>query len=181
VGGLPITSTIMKIIFLDFDGVLLTCRTRLGSNGRSFSDCPPDPLACGLLQRICKAGCQIVVSSTWRETANWRSKLVEGCLEAFLHPEDPTTPCLHAFGTRSRPKEIEDWLERHPEVTDYRIVDDDAWEWFPGQEEHWVQCDPANGLQSSEMHDLIAWMDLQPHTLPRITVKRIEQCGDDEL
>lgn len=61
----------------------------------------------------------------------------------------------------SRPREIEDWLAAHPEVTDYRILDDEDHLWTDIQRQKWLQCDPLNGLQAEEMNCLFEWAGLK--------------------
>lgn len=151
----------MKIIFLDFDGVILTGRTMLTHPERSFSRAAPDPVLCTLLKRICTAtGFKIVVSSTWRTGGDRaKSKLFDVDLEEHLH-EDWRTPDLN----KGRAHEITDWLSRHPEVTDYRIIDDDDYMWPPDQRQRWLQCSSDDGMLFNEMRELAIWAGLYPST-----------------
>lgn len=147
-----------RVIFLDFDGVLLTLRTALASPSPGFSSAPPDPLTCAIIERVCKMGVSIVVSSTWREIGNrWKEKLEEAFLIQFLHPTDPTTPVLNC----DRSIEIADWLSRHPEVEDYRIIDDDHFNWTPEQDAKWIICEPHDGLGGREAVNLYDWAGVE--------------------
>lgn len=160
----------MKIIFLDFDGVILTGRTMLARlPAKGFSAARPDPVLCDLLKHCCENGVKIVVSSTWREIGDKaKSKLFDADLEQFLHPDWRT------ISTECRPAEIHEWLTRHPEVTDYRIIDDDDHHWdcsglpsIPDQRPHWLPCCSENGMQFHEMHALAEWaglMDPRPQS-----------------
>lgn len=114
------------IVFLDFDGVLNSQRSRLAlGDVRSCS--APDPVAVGLLNRLVhKADAAVVVSSAWRIGASleslhsvlmrWRATEVASRLIGKT-PEDS--------GTRGA--EIAAWLAQHSALHDDRwvIVDDD--------------------------------------------------------
>lgn len=144
------------MLFLDFDGVILHYRTLLASEHIGHSSAAPDPMLCALLRRTCQAGVVIVVSSSWRDAeAICKDKLSEGGLLEFLH-EDWRTPYFTGQGSRSR--EISDWLARHPEVTDYRIADDDDFEWTDEQRAKWLECSPYDGMPAMTMKELAEWV-----------------------
>lgn len=145
-----------RVIFLDYDGCTLTLRTMLASGKPGFSSAPFDPITCRVLERVCRTGISIVVSSTWREGPRWRDKLEEAGLMEFIHPTCPITPSLNC----DRSIEINDWLSTHPEVTDYRIIDDDHFNWTPEQIPKWIQCEPHDGLGGREMAALMEWAGL---------------------
>lgn len=105
----------MKIIFLDFDGVIVTAHTRYHSG---------DPYCVHLLNRVIKkTEAKIVVSSSWRV----------GCTVEELQTElkgwgvdgevIDKTPHIHRV---IRGLEIDQWLREHPDVKSYVILDDDA-------------------------------------------------------
>ena len=106
----------MKVIFLDVDGVLNCASdfTRIKhENGLCLSQVKIDRL-----YTIQKAtGASIVLSSTWRLHQDAMEYLKLRKVE-FLD----TTPFL----MRQRGHEIESWLKKHPEATDYIILDDDV-------------------------------------------------------
>lgn len=144
------------ILFLDYDGVILTMRMAL-AQGTSWSRSTPDPAVTMILQRCCKAGCKIVVSSSWRDhESSAKSKLIEAGLIEYLH-EDWKTKEKPAEPAGSRPKEIADWLKRHPEVTRYRILDDDEWKWTADQNAAWIKCHPYDGMNAMGMKSLLEW------------------------
>jgi hypothetical protein len=131
-----------KIMFLDIDGVLNSRRTCIAFDGfpHSFSDSDLvkfDWVAVGLISNLCReTGCKIVLSSTWRYDYT-----AEQCAEAFDLPIIDITPNL----MRGRGWEIAEWLEDHPEVTTYAIVDDIA-DMRPSQQQNFVQTDEMLGL-----------------------------------
>lgn len=127
----------MKVIFLDVDGVLNSTedmmayleRTRQKSAGL-YEEVEERPLK--LLKEIVdKTGAEIVVSSSWRY--GWTHKHLELGGELLIKLKDrlddvelkvlDTTPILHGM---NRGDEIRDWLERHPEVESFIILDDDS-------------------------------------------------------
>lgn len=157
-----------RVIFLDFDGVIMTLRLALAT-GQGWVDPPPDPLATMFLRRICEIGVKIVVTSTWRkhELGGWgcaKNKLKEGNLLEFLHEDWRTIQVPWGTdGSRdTRPREITEWLSRHPEVTDYRIIDDDSFAWTPEQDAKWIRCHPGDGLPSEGMIELLDWLKIEP-------------------
>lgn len=69
----------------------------------------------------------------------------------FLHEDWRTAE----IGCRS--KEIAEWLARHPEVVDYRIADDDKFNWTPEQDSKWLECSAYDGMPAMTMKDLAEW------------------------
>jgi hypothetical protein len=119
----------MKVIFLDFDGVL--------NSAASFHmelRVPREQRKCPVNETLCRVCCsnlqfvidqtpgvKIVLSTTWRELfdMDWlRAKLLEYGVDGTLVID--RTPSSF----RSRGHEIEEWLMDHPEVHDFVIIDD---------------------------------------------------------
>ncbi len=124
----------MKIIFLDFDGVLnseIYDRTREYTSNTSI-----DETRLELLKEIVdKTNAKIVLSTSWRE--HW-NKEIDSCDEVGLWINQlfskhgleiyDKTPYLH-FGA-GRKKEILDWLKYSIEpVEKFVILDDYAFGW----------------------------------------------------
>ncbi len=140
----------IRVVFLDFDGVL-----------KKHSG-PWWPEAIRHLDRIIDAtGAQIVVSSTWRigRTVNdLRLLLSAKGLNHWLFVNDKTPDLLDREGDtitnfrngekvtlyRARPRrhEIGAWLIAHPDVTRYAIIDDDE----DAGPDHFVLTDSDVGL-----------------------------------
>ena len=107
----------MKIIFLDVDGVL------------NHSGCPEwkqgdwrviDDACVERIRSVCTAtGARIVLSSTWRVDPE-AVEIIRGCFGELLVDVTPQSS-YHA-----RHKEIREWLDLHPEVTRFVVIDDDA-------------------------------------------------------
>jgi len=128
----------MKIVFLDFDGVLNSwaffemtkgARAEEGITDLERWVRKVDPAAVAELDRICTtAGADVVVSSTWRQLhalADLRQILER---RGFTGRIIGKTPRLPPHGVRSCPRglEIQEWLDatRRP-VESFVILDDD--------------------------------------------------------
>ncbi len=113
-----------KILFLDIDGVLNSeeyYRNRSNS-GEDFSRF--DPSSVSLIKALVEEfSLKIVISSTWRYGAIDRlmHELKRNKLINYLY-HDWFTPVIHPA---HRGTEIKLWLDLHPEVNDYVIIDDD--------------------------------------------------------
>ena len=140
----------MKVIFLDIDGVLNSeeffvertqnCRydayRSAGYSAKmSRSLCSLDSVAIANLNHlITKTGAKIVVSSTWRGDDPFLQ-------EVFAIVGIPVYIGVTPYTvTRHRGMEIEYWLDKHPEVENYVILDDDN-DMLDKQLEHFVQTD----------------------------------------
>lgn len=103
----------MKVLFLDVDGVL---------NSRNSTDFrnnlwPVDNYMVFLVGKIqLDTDCAIVISSSWRHHPEGMRLM----REKFLNVIDKT-PSLGVRGD-----EIQAWLDAHPDVTTYAILDDDS-------------------------------------------------------
>lgn len=134
----------MKIIFLDFDGVILTLRTCVANFG-GWNRAQPDPVLVDVLKRACLAGVRIVVSSTWRtDEPTCKAKLDECGLLEYLHDDWRTVQLNITEAVGERPAEIQEWLNRHV-VSDYRILDDDTWAFTSHQQERFLKCHEEDG------------------------------------
>lgn len=153
----------MKIIFLDFDGVILTLRTCVAHDKPAWSNAEPDPVLVNVLRRCCeRTNFFIVVSSTWRtHEPTCKAKLEECGLIKFLHADWRTIEKHHGEAAESRPAEIAEWLSRHPEVESYRILDDDAWTWTAEQKPNELKCCPEDGASARVMLALLEWAGLR--------------------
>lgn len=143
----------MKAIFLDFDGVWVN------TLGTQLSKSIVDSQAVELISRIVREQqAKIVVSSTWR--------LGEDCLRlntyltlggfsgSALHADFKTLRARSSF----RGDEIDEWLSRHPEVTQYAIIDDDA-DFHEHHLNHFVHVDYRVGFSAIDYMKTIAVLD----------------------
>ncbi len=105
----------MKILFLDVDGVLNHIDTFKKDPAAHFHI---DPYCAFLVGKIAlDTDCKVVLSSSWRghkESVDY--------INARVVPLFDKTVRLGVI----RGEEIKEWLDRHPEVTRYAILDDDS-------------------------------------------------------
>ena len=111
--------SVRKVLFLDIDGV---CNSsdfmQSNANPNIGGMLGIDPFPAVLVKMIVQdTGCDVVLSSTWRLN-DWSRESVRNEVIDFID----VTPAMN--GARGR--EIEDWLNRHPGVDRYAILDDDS-------------------------------------------------------
>ena len=151
----------MKVIFLDCDGVLNTQFSK-SFFGR-YVGCDDDKLE--RLKRIVDAtGAKIVVSSTWRldisrGNGNFNASgiyqyLLDNLKRYDLEVYDITPEC--SYHRTLRGTEIRKWLEEHPEVTEWVVLDDEYFGDFSYQKifQHLVETNfyiPNGGLQDEHV------------------------------
>lgn len=141
----------MNVVFLDYDGVVNTpmwtpdgkrCRFNLPKDGsvNNFQ-------AVQWLSEFCqKYGYSIVVSSTWRTYDNYKACLINGGLRDGIRILG-RTPCLNGS---DRGAEIKAWLDDHPGVENYVILDDERFYDFGDLHQgHVVYCDIEVGITES--------------------------------
>lgn len=112
----------MKILFLDIDGVMNYHKLLLAEGIDAISEPALD-----LLKMIVFAtDAKIVLSSTWRLWEDARATVRKRLGTRGMDFIDVTKELRIKF-SRSAPRadEIKEWLERHPEVTNFAILDDD--------------------------------------------------------
>lgn len=134
----------MKVIFLDIDGVLCSMRSSMAYSG------PPvaaetstwtkfDEVSIRLLQEAVRStGAVVVLTSSWRGKVG--KELLQWRLGVRL--EDVTRPEKDG---EVRGNQIKDWLDDHPEVTHYAILDDDE-DMLPEQMPHLILTSKRNGF-----------------------------------
>ena len=150
----------MKVIFLDFDGVILTLRTKFAS-GKSWSAADPDPVLVAVLKRCCAKGVKLVISSTWRDINPRCHDVLKACgLFEFLHKDWRTGVSDTKEFARSRPEEVHEWIKRHTDdVDDYRILDDEDWRWDAIQALKFLKCDAEDGASARVLKQLLEFSD----------------------
>ena len=121
----------MKVIFLDIDGVVNCMYTKQRLRGIIFVDPRKIQLVKGIVDAT---GALIVLTSTWR--SGWYD--IDNHVNSqnatdFISLRDEFNKVGLDFFDKTersndgyRGKEISMWLENHPEVTNYVIIDDDT-------------------------------------------------------
>lgn len=124
----------MKVLFLDIDGVVNCAKTTQRHRGTIGID-PVMAFMVGKIQL--DTGCEVVLSSTWRLWDYTRAEVRKQVVKFIdCTPQIPAAP---------RGAEIQDWLDRHPEVTHYAILDDDS-DMLPKQFDHFFKTSWQTGL-----------------------------------
>lgn len=159
----------MKVIFLDFDGVLNSHQSATFWHNKrdqkqwnnelyqqwqgslkeylAFEFCP---IALSNVEELFRRvpDLKIVVSSTWRfgETPETLAKILAPA-KLVAGAIIDVTP---SFRDGCRGDEIKYWLDHHPEVTDYVIIDDDA-DMLEDQKKNFVHTSSLHGFQYGDM------------------------------
>lgn len=147
----------MKVIFLDFDGVI-TIPPRWTINIDKLKN----------LKKIIDAtDAKIVVSSSWRSSTIERTKNlilnhdnlkdINSKMKWFINNIYDITPFISddKYKRNGRGGEIQTWLDAHPEVENYIILDDDS-DMLMSQLYHFIQTDWSFGLTEREVELSIA-------------------------
>ena len=163
----------MKVIFLDIDGVLNNFVEHhlfvpIDPKGNRFETGLLKP-AIELVNRLANENhAQIVISSSWREfdksiskiqfdpdvkTFDLRDFLRRMGLTAKFHSDWHTPiPEFKKFSMASpRGKEIQSWLDKHPEVTSWVAIDDDR-NFSQEQKAHCAFTNPNKGFTLADAH-----------------------------
>lgn len=136
----------MKIIFLDMDGVLCTHRAFF-AQGEFGIMRALDREAVQLLNVLCEISdveeVRYVLSSTWRKynTREWMESHLKSFGWTGSFHDDWATKSLNGI----RGLEVNEWLSRHSEVTNYVIIDDDS-DFMEEQKSHFVQTHVYDGI-----------------------------------
>jgi hypothetical protein len=144
----------MKIIFLDIDGVLSTTNESYWNFNIGCVE---------RLKQILEYGYKIVISSTWKtlgitdDKSRLKQELTKHGLIEYLYMPDWSTPILiedpslwdycATDSELKRPREISLYLQNHPEVENYLILDDDEWKFTDEQQRRVIKTDVLKGLQ----------------------------------
>jgi len=143
----------MKIVFLDFDGVLNSTAYTLTLDHEKYKNMSTEWWAYGLDDKavarlntlVDRTGAKVVISSSWRmgfpTVALQRMLDIRG-FNSVLYGQTPYSAGVERW------EEIEVWLKGHPEVTSYVILDDDS---DANIEGHFVQTDVQVGLTDADV------------------------------
>lgn len=141
----------MKVIFLDIDGVVNSeeCLMRGDAHGGILGI---DPYLAFTFGKITLAlpDVQVVLSSSWRHWPDGRKTIEEKVCPIF-----DVTPIAawEPHGTQ-RGREIKAWLGKHPEVTQYAIIDDDS-DMLPEQQPNFFHTSWKKGITEEIAQEII--------------------------
>lgn len=143
----------MKIFFLDVDGVFTSARTGWYNW---------DIYSVNFIRYCCEvSGAKVVISSTWRFNNN--KEFFAGIFGDHLHEDWKTDnfPSKARNMDHIRGDEIKAWLDVHPQVVDYLIIDDDSDMLDDQKENHFVQTDSIDGMMFEHMVKIRAHFNIQ--------------------
>lgn len=153
------------VVFLDVDGILnytlwyLDDRNPGNLNGQEGDI---DPLCVERINKICaQTGAKIVVSSDWRISSGWQNRLEKAGLQNIIDKTPVTV--LGQYGKTyhfSRGEEIDMWLQWHPSVKNYVIIDDRE-DMMNNQKDHFVHVNPYRGFTDADMVKTIKILEKQ--------------------
>jgi hypothetical protein len=142
----------MNVIMLDIDGVLNSVSSMVayhhlrGPSNTIYSEADRlDPVAIGLLKYLIDVtDAKIVVSSTWR--LNYSLQELADIFAKYGWEDAPFVSETGRGGINTvRGDEIKQWLDAHPEVTNYVIIDDDS-DMLDEQLPHFVNTSGTTGF-----------------------------------
>lgn len=141
----------MKVLFLDIDGVV-NCEDTFMMGAKGKNPFPLDPeMAFRVGKIVLYTGCEVVLSSSWRHHA----PSVEAVKERVTLILDVTgTSKLVRYEDKPRGHEIQEWLDNHPEVDKYAILDDDS-DMLDSQKHSFFQTSWKKGLTEDIMAAVI--------------------------
>lgn len=145
----------IKVIFLDIDGVLNVYSHDHDEFGSQFQSA----FVNNLKRVIEETGAKIVISSTWRYAGLDRMKEMWEKRNLPGEVIDITEDCTYLFNEGlfdwldqvERGHEVEYWLNEHPEVEKYVILDDDN-DFLPHQRGNFVRT--ANNINHPDALDI---------------------------
>lgn len=140
----------MKITFLDIDGVCNSYEWYVKKEkpiiGEYFDE-DIDPEVIDRINRLCEeSDSKIVISSSWRIDSYYKQRLEKAGLKNIIDKTPITAFDSHYF---TRGEEIQMWLEYHPEVTNYVIIDDYE-DFMKEQLPHFVKINPYKGFTEGD-------------------------------
>lgn len=150
-----------KIVFLDFDGVIITHRVVAAYPEKGIYGF--DPIAIGMLNRlpVLDKTVRFVLSTSWRRGSAVRDYLT---IAGFKGPyfdkfEGQGRGINSSWKTQHLPsghrgEEIQDWLDTYKEYVTHYAVLDDSKDMLPGQSDNWISCDYHDGLSYDNFRKL---------------------------
>jgi len=155
----------IRVLFLDIDGVVNSeewfdeQHEKRGTQwGKRFHKKDHiDPYKAHLVRHIVEStDCKVVLSSTWRLFPDDRD-LVRKKVVEFMDVT-PRMPRLGGAESMERGYEIKAWLNDHPHVERYAILDDDS-DMLPEQIPHFFKTTWQKGLTDDIARDVITHLN----------------------
>lgn len=162
----------MKVIFLDIDGVLNYAGTT--QRWRGFIGIDPEKVKM-FNEIIDKTQAKVVLSSTWRLDDDWLNTMVANGLrrEDFVGRTIRLTKTRYELpehpGWVPRGAEIQEWLDKNPEVERYVIIDDDS-DMLSGQilfQTSWNDRGEGGGLTQALADEIVKYLNGDDNARPQ--------------
>lgn len=142
----------MKVIFLDFDGVINSTTFMMRIDGHKGHEKISEEMVGRVNRIIEETGAEVVVSSTWRKLHDLDE------LQKFLDKNgfvgelmDKTPP---NFGMTERGDIIQLWLDEHPFVEEFVVIDDDT-DMTAIPDENFINTDTTVGITNEHVEEAI--------------------------
>lgn len=140
----------MKVVFVDFDGVLNHFPPGEVVLTQAYLDNPLEvALVARLEQLVQRTAARVVISSSWRARMTLDELRRALAARGFTGDVIDTTPRLR---TGIRAHEISAWLALHPEVAAFAILDDEPDAALDGR---LVRTDPEHGFTDADLAQAI--------------------------
>lgn len=148
----------MRVVFLDFDGVLNATTGDVDDGGELWTASWLDPTMVGRLAHVvAETRAAVVVSSSWRQrrsVAELDAILAQRGYAGGVLDVTPRLPRPAEGEHHVRANEITAWLADHPDVESFVILDDE--EDLATLSRCHVRTDPATGLTETDVERAIA-------------------------
>ena len=154
----------MNVIFLDLDGVLNSERSFLASAMIAKDEVESvwhrtwrtiDPIAVNLVNRLCKdSKSKIVISSSHKKEVPSGPDKLFGLRDYFetLGIDHDLIVGWTPTSLGIRGNEIQAFLDKHPEITNYLIIDDTV-EFLSSQLGNFTRCDSEIGMSAKNYRE----------------------------
>ena len=129
----------MKVIFIDVDGVLCLI------DSMPMPDHLDKNCLANLKRAVDATGAELVLSSSWRAEPPYRQLAVDELSTLGMELLGDTPVLFYSRSSRNRHVEIAKFLETHPEITKFVVVDDSDNAELHGQPETFVKTDYDTG------------------------------------
>jgi hypothetical protein len=132
----------IKVLFLDIDGVV-NCATTTQRH-RGFIGI--DPYMAFLVGKlVMETGVKVVLSSSWRNSPDGIEEVESQVVKLFDMTETLGRPVGTSIEYCERGREIKEWLDRHPQVVRYAILDDNN-DMLPEQQPNFFKTSWLTGI-----------------------------------
>jgi hypothetical protein len=134
----------MKVIFLDIDGVVNNADSAGRYTYRGIIGIDPN-LAFLVGKLVMETDAKVVLSSSWRHSPHGVEEVERQVCKLLDMTVTLGRPAGIGIEYCERGREIKEWLDRHPEVERYAILDDEN-DMLPEQQPHFFKTTWLHGV-----------------------------------